>query len=388
MASEGMCFTQAYSAAPICNPSRAAILSGRYPARDNLTGQPSYKRDRRNRKLLHPAFETDLPIDAHTFGHDLRTAGYRCAFTGVIGPGLRGKPLSHYGFEELPASGNRNITEISRNFLRNHSAQNGPFYLQINYHWVHTPLHSQEKRIARFAARIHPASPWKNPVYAAVLEELDESVGDILTTLDALDLGKSTVVMFLSDHGGYLGFSEADREEFGQTEAVTSNYPLKEGKASLYEGGIRIPWIVRWPSYIEPGQSCHELVNQLDLYPTLLEFTGLEPGLEELDGLSLRALIRNPAHTLSQRTFYWHWPHYRRSRAGPEAAPSSAIRCGDWKLIEFFEDGRTELYNLAADIGESQDRAQIDARKRAELHTILKSWRMSVGAQLPKRTPN
>ena len=388
LALEGVRFTQAYSAAPICNPSRAAILTGLYPARYNLTGQPSYKRDRPNRKLLHPAFETDLPKDTHTFGHDLRTAGYRCAFSGVIGPGLRGESLSHYGFEELPASGNREIAEVSKQFLLNHSTRIDPFYLQVNYQWVHTPLHSQKERIERFAARIDPTSPWKNPVYAAVLEELDESVGAILATVDALQLRKSTVVMFLSDHGGYLGFSEADRAEFGQTEAVTSNHPLREGKASLYEGGIRIPWIVRWPSQIKPGQRCHELVNQVDLYPTVLEISGLEPGPEDLDGIGLLALFKNSAHSLPSRTFFWHWPHYRRSRAGPEASPSSAVRSGDWKLIEFFEDGRTELYNLAADIGESQDRAQTDAKRRADLHAILKSWRISVDAQLPRHNPN
>ena len=306
----------------------------------------------------------------------------------MIGPGLRGKPLSHYGFAELPATGNREITETSKQFLFNHSARTGPFYLQVNYHWVHTPLHSQDERIERFAAEVDPASPWKNPVYAAVLEELDESVGEILATVDALDLRDDTVVMFLSDHGGYLGFSEADRAEFGQTEAVTSNHPFREGKASLYEGGIRIPWIVRWPSHIEPGQSCHELVSQVDLYPTLLEITGLEPSPKDLDGIGLLALFKNPAHSLPDRTLYWHWPHYRRSRACLEASPSSAIRRGNWKLIEFFEDGRTELYNLAADIGESQDRAQADVKKRFELHTMLKSWRISIGAQLPKRNPN
>ena len=310
-------------------------------------------------------------------------------YRGVIGPGLSGKGLSHFGFDYLQTSDDYQITEAAVRFISEQSSSDRPFYLQVNHNWVHTPLRSQEDRIARFADQIDSKSLWQNPADAAVLEEVDESVGRILAAVDEAGLRDNTVVMFLSDHGGYLGFCEEDFEEFGQAEPVTSNAPLREGKASLYEGGVRIPWIVRWPSHLQSGRVCKEPVNQVDLYPTFLEIVGLEPpAREELDGLGLRTLFENPDRSLGPRTFYWHWPHYRRTRAGPEAAPSSAVRCGDWKLIEFFEDGRMELYNVAEDIRESQDRAATDLQKRAELYAMLGEWREKVGAQLPKRNPD
>ena len=388
LANDGMRFTQAYSAAPICNPSRAAIFTGQYPARYNLTGQPGYKKDRSNRKLLHPDFETELPEDIRTCGHELSGSSYRCAVTGVIGPGLGGKDLSHFGFDYLRSSNDHEITDVAVRFIAEQSRADRPFYLQVNHNWVHTPLCSQEERIARFRERADDESPWNSATYAAVLEELDESVGCILEAIEATGRAEDTVVMFLSDHGGYLGYCEADREEFAETEKVTSNAPLREGKASLYEGGVRIPWIIRWPSKIEAGIESDSLVNQVDLYPTLMEIAGLElPSRVDLDGLSLGPVLNNTASDLADRTFYWHWPHYRRTRAGPGPAPSSAVRDGDWKLLEFFEDGRTELYNLREDISESRNLANFDHGKRDELLSDLRRWRESVGAQLPIENP-
>lgn len=379
LAREGMRFTQANATSTICTPSRSALIAGQHPARSHITGQPGYRNDDQSeRRLHHPPFATgfgDRP--ATGIGTHLAQTGYRAWLAGKWG--IDDAPES-MGFTTLPAKSNREITDAASSFLTSDSAA-APFLLYVNFSWPHVPLKADERDIAHFRSKIEPGQPY-NPTYAAVIACIDQAVGAIL---DSLETGpadaENTIVVFTSDHGGYLGFGPCAR--------VTFNEPLKEGKASLYEGGLRVPFIVRWPGKIAASSVCDEPVSvHLDLHATLANLVDSASIDTPIDGTDLGPLLTGKVTTLPDRPLFWHWPHYRRSFAGPQAAPSSAVRDGDWKLIEFFEDGRVELYHLASDPGETRDLAAIHRHVAGRLRLQLAHWRQDVGAQLPLPNPD
>ncbi|MDZ7617719.1 MAG: sulfatase-like hydrolase/transferase, partial [Patescibacteria group bacterium] len=250
-----------------------------------------------------------------------------------------------------------------------------PFLLQVSHFAVHIPLSTTPELLAKYEAK--PAMPGypSLPAYAGLLEELDRSVGSIVSAVDRAGLAENTLVLFLSDNGGL------EHEQNGRI--VTSNKPLRAEKGTLYEGGIRIPAIARWPGHVPPVSVCETPVITMDIYPTLVELASAQMAADQpCDGVSLARLLRDPTAPLDRHALYWHLPHYHHS------TPASAIRRGDWKLLEFFEDARIELYNLQDDVSEQRDLAAAEPDRAAELREALRHWRHAVGARMPEPNPN
>ncbi len=251
----------------------------------------------------------------------------------------------------------------------------GPFLLQLSSSAVHIPLSTTPALLAKYKTKTTVSGYPSRPDYAGLVEELDQLVGRVLDAVDAAGLAENTIIVFSSDNGGL------ETQQDGTV--VTSNAPLRNEKGSLYEGGIRIPFIVRWPGRIPKGTVSDCPISTLDLYPTFLDIAGvLLPATQPVDGLSLVAALRDPKARLKRDTLTWHLPHYHHS------TPASAIRRGDWKLIEFFEDNSVELYHLGRDVGERTNLASREPDIVAELRGALAEWRRSVGARMPVPNPN
>ncbi len=388
LAADGVRFTDAYAACPVCSPTRASILTGKYPARLDLTDWiPGHRR--KNAKLLVPEFNQQLPLEEVTIAEALKEAGYATAAMGKwhlgtkdyypteqgfdlnVGGTRKGQPPHYFHPERIPTMppgyDNQNLTDAltveAEKFIE--SNRDRPFFLYFSYYAVHTPIQGKEDLAAKYRAK-PPHGGQDNPEYAAMIETVDTSVGRVRAKLEALGIADRTILIFMSDNGG-LG-------------RVTSNAPLRAGKGTLYEGGIREPMIVRWPGVTRPGRVCGTPVTSTDLYPTILEMAGLPLRPEQhADGLGLAGLLRGNEE-IDRDTLYWHYPHYHQT------TPAGAIRHGRYKLIEYFEDGRMELYDLRNDVGETTDLAERMPSKVREMHTRLAVWRESLGAKMP--TPN
>jgi arylsulfatase A-like enzyme len=253
--------------------------------------------------------------------------------------------------------------------------KDNPFFLYLSHYAVHTPVQGKPELIEKYRRKVKPDNPQRNPVYAAMVESVDDSVGKIMRKLDELGIADRTVVFFMSDNGGMY----QPALWTGDPIPPTSNLPLRAGKSTLYEGGVREPMIVKWPGVVKPGSTCGAPVISNDFFPTMVELAGLKPDPKNaVDGVSLVPLLKQKGR-LKREALYWHFPHN-------EPDPSGAVRLGNHKLIEFFVDGRLELYNLAEDIGEQNNLAGKMPKKAAELREMLRRWRESVGAQM--MTPN
>ena len=251
-----------------------------------------------------------------------------------------------------------------------------PFYLNLCYYTVHTPIEGKPDWLQRFEGKIEDDMNHRNLDYAAMVASLDENVGRILAKLDELGIADNTIVFFFSDNGGFIGKNK------GKT--VTDNTPLRCGKGSLYEGGIREPLMIRCPGVTKPGSRCDTPVISTDFFPTILELVEGGPSPKAAsasDGLSLVPLLRDSRSTLDRDTLFWHYPHYY-----PTTSPVSAVRHGDWKLLEYYEDGHCELYRLSDDPEEAHDLAAHEPERVKQLKTLLDRWRKDVDAQVP--TPN
>ena len=393
LARQGMRFTQAYSACTVCSPTRAALLTGRYPARLHLTdwipghGQP-------RAKLKVPEWTQHLPLEESTLADTLGQAGYATACIGKwhlggqayypekqgfalnLGGTHRGQPPSYFSPYKIPTLPDgptgeyltdREAAEAVK-FITAHKDR--PFFLYLPHHTVHTPLMAKPHLIAKYKEKAARLGQKCNPTYAAMIESLDESVGLILKTLDELKLADRTLVVFTSDNGGLL--------------SVTDNTPLRAGKGSAYEGGVRVPLLVKAPGVTTPGSECHTPVITMDLFSTVLALTSttLSPK-PVLDGENLVPLL-SQAGGLRRTALFWHYPHYHPGGA----TPYGAIRAGDWRLIEFFEEGRLELYDLQQDPGERKNLAEQRPEMVAQLRDRLHAWRKEVGAQMPVPNPD
>jgi uncharacterized sulfatase len=264
------------------------------------------------------------------------------------------------------------LADKALGFIAAHRDQ--PFVLQISHAAVHIPLSTTPERLAKYQAKKPMPGYPSNPAYAGLLEELDQSVGRIVEAVDRAGLADRTFILFLSDNGGL------EHEQGGRI--VTANRPLRGEKGTLYEGGIRVPAIARWPGQIPAASECATPVITTDLHPTFVELAGAATPPQPRDGVSLAALLRNPAVRLPRNTLHWHLPHYHHS------TPASAIRRGDWKLIEFFEDHSLQLFNLRADPAESDNLVTKEPTRARELQAALAAWRKEVGARLPLPNPN
>lgn len=411
LAAEGVRFTHAYASAPVCSPYRAAFMTGQYPARVGITD------------YLRPDAAQHLDTAYVTLAEMFQRNGYQ---TGIIGKWHLSGYLNHqapeetlpdkHGFAEVLISENRGIAngtyfhpyhfnqEIEKKLLgereyltdrQNVEAvefiernKERPFFLFLSHYAVHTQLHGKPELVDRFrkkeGAGTGPASkansendpykkfpadyraPKNNPHLAAQLFSIDEGVGMIIAKLKALGLDENTIVIFTSDNGGETN--------------VTTNAPLRAGKSTLYEGGVREPLIVWNPSRFRKGLVVDEPVVNFDFYPTFLELTGAQHQVQSLDGVSIVNLLKTPGASLTPRNFYWHYPLTEPHFLGGRSAGS--IRQGYWKLIEFFDKEEVQLFNLKDDPGEMNDLAATYPEKVAELKADLANWRSSVGANV------
>ena len=391
LAAKAMRFTQAYASAPVCSPYRASLVTGQYPARIGMTN------------YLQPDDADYLSTDHVTIAEMLKSAGY---VTGIIGKwhltgyakyAVKEVMPDMHGFDETIVSENDNIadgyyfypykfnTGITKRlpgreyltdrqnleaveFIDRH--RNGPFFLYLSHYAVHTTLDAKEELVAKYLKKPRAGKDrWavrNNPHLAAQLESIDEGVGMIINKLDELGLADNTIVIFTSDNGG--------------EERVTTNGPLREGKTKLYEGGTRVPLIMHAPGVTPAGSVCTVPVCVTDFYPTFRELASLDTvTAQHMDGISLMPLLNNPGAHVARDALYWHYPLPKTHWLGGRSC--GAVRKGNWKLLEFFDDGHLELYNLEQDIAETNNLAEKMPQKTAELLDLLRSWRKHVGAQ-------
>lgn len=403
LASQGMRFTQAYAACPVCSPTRAALLTGLYPARLHLTDFIPGEVDHRKHKLLRPEFHQELPLERVTIAERLQDAGYvtaaigkwhlggtgfepqRQGFETAMGGFERGSVQSHFApylkdGRQLPGLENppegeyitERLTAEAEKFLEQQTAER-PFFLYLSHYAVHTPLQARQEAIDRYTAK-GSRGLQRNPVFAGLVDAMDHSVGRVLAKLDELKLADRTLVIFTSDNGGLA------TSGWPTDLPATNNAPLREGKGYLYEGGIRVPLIVRWPGHAQPGSTCDVSTITMDLTATICAACNVAVS-DPLDGVSIAALLEG--QTIPPReTLYWHYPHY-----SPQGGhPGCAIRDGDYKLIEFYDSGRRELFNLATDASESQNLIDREPQVAERLAAKLASWLKQVDAEMP--TPN
>ncbi len=398
LAGDGMVFTSAYANAPNCAPTRACILSGQYAPRHGIYTVRSSERGKSWQRKLIPVENTNtLSADVTTIAEALRPAGYRSAAigkwhlgrdpeTGPLGQGFdlnvggnhAGHPSSYFSpyknpdIEDGPdgESLTERLTDEALRFIDQNRDE--PFFLYLSHYAVHTPIQARPEVEARYRDK-EGAGGHDNPGYAAMIESVDRSVGRIVDRLDELGLDEDTMIVFFSDNGPHG--------------TISSAAPLRGSKGMLYEGGIREPMIVRWPGRVKPKSRCDTPVIGIDFYPTLLELAGVrEPEDHILDGRSLVPLIDGDGE-LAREAIFWHFPAYLQAYRGMDGhwrtTPAGVIRKGDWKLIEYFEDGRLELYNLAGDIGETTNLAESHPHRARELRELLREWRKEVDAPVP-----
>ncbi len=402
LASQGMKLTQ-YHNCQNCQPTRAALMTGQYAPRTGVYTVGGIDRFAWQTRTLRPVDNVaQLSLDKITIAQTLKAAGYATGMFGKwhLGNGPQYHP-SRRGFDEAIVSNGRHfdfptdpkteypagqyladfLTDKAVDFIRRH--KDGPFFLYLPHFGVHSPHEAKPELIEQFQNK--PAvGGHKNPVYAAMIASVDESVGRVMALLDELKLAENTVLIFSSDNGGVGGYVR----EGLKANDITDNAPLRSGKGSLYEGGTRDPFIVRWPGKVRAGSTCGVPTIHVDVYPTFAELAGASsPANTPLDGESLVPLFKDGSATLRRDAIYQHFPGYLGSGGGTwRTTPVSIIQAGDWKLMEFFEDGRLELYNLKDDIGETTNLAQKLPEKTKELHAKLLAWRSEVGAKMP--TPN
>jgi arylsulfatase A len=388
LAAKGMKFTDAYSACPVCSPTRASILTGKYPARLHLTdfipGGPS----KPSQKLLRPPFRHELPLEEVTLAEALKPAGYVSAAIGKWHLGKAGFEPEQQGFDFAFAGNQRggepdskeqgkgeyDLTTQAEKFIEKNKSK--PFFLYLPYWSVHIPLLAKQELVEKYEKRISPGQLQTNATYAAMIESLDTCVGRITRKLEKLHLSERTIIFFTSDNGG-LSVHE------GPNTPATSNFPLRDGKGYLHEGGIRDPLIVVWPGVVKAGsQSQQTPMISIDYFPTILEMAGIKSH-SQIDGLSFVPLLKQTGK-FAHDALYWHYPHY--SNQG--GSPGGAIRVGDFKLIENYEDGRLELFNLKDDIGEQNDLSETMPDKVLQLEGKLDLWRRQVQAQMMLPNPD
>jgi len=415
LASQGMRFTDAYAACPVCSPTRASIMAGKYPARLGITqwiGGPNQPTE----------YEHQMALEELTIAEALKDKGYATAFVGKWHLGSKDYYPQHQGFDiniggdssgapptyfypykrgnralkEMPPGGAEGeyltdrLTDESLKFLE--ANRDGPFLLYLSHYAVHTPIQSKQELTDKYKAkaeklpgtdgprfvpvygRYKTRQVQDHPAYSGMVQSVDESVGRVMAKLEELGVADNTVVIFMSDNGG---LSTVARE------GPTSNLPLRAGKGWLYEGGIREPMIIKWPGVVKAGSVCGEPVTSTDFYPTMLEMASLPlRPKQHVDGVSLVPLLTD-AGSLKRKAIYWHYPHYH----GSGNRPSGAVRAGDYKLIEWYENGAVELYNLRDDISEKNDLAKKMPEKAAELRSMLHRWRKQMKAKMPASGP-
>ena len=416
LARRGMMFTQAYAAAPLCSATRSSLMTGLYPARTGITGASGHLPDetfeatplpraRPFQKAIGTNSASRLKLEYYTVAEAFKDAGYRTGHFGKWHLGREPYDPLHQGFDvDIPhwwgpsppaylapwklehltgAPGehieDRMAKEASQ-FIRENKDR--PFFLNYWCFSVHGPWQAKPELVEKYRALAQPDNPQHNPVYAAMVESMDNAVGTLMRTLDETGLAKNTIVVFTSDNGG------VDFADVGGV-PVTSNSPLRAGKATLYEGGIREPAVVIWPGKIKAGSKTNAVISSVDYYPTLLEMTGVSPKQKVgFDGRSFVAALEGKPY--ERGPLFWHFPHYTPATGN---TPCTAVRDGDWKLIRFWcegqgQDDRLELYNLSTDMSEAHDVSAANPDKVRELAASMEQFLTRTKAVRPRRNPN
>lgn len=408
LAADGLRFTSGYAACNVCSPTRAAIMTGKYPARLLITQWlPSGRWDPQKRRLREARYLTSLPLEEVTIAEALRESGYATGFFGKWHLGALpyyypehqgfdlnvagrdyGAPGSYfYPFEgtwKIPTTGKElvkdapldgepgdyltdRLTDEVETFIRDSADR--PFLAFLSHYAVHTPLQGKPELVKKYE-RVPKQDRQGQPRYAAMVESVDESVGRIVAVLKELELEERTLIIFTSDNGGYA--------------RATTHPSLRGNKGTNYEGGLRVPLIMKWPQAVAAGRVTDVPAISTDLYPTILAALELPPRPHQhLDGVNLLPLLKGEGG-IDREALYWHYPHYNQH---PDSFPSGAVRRGDWKLIESFETGECELYNLADDLAETTNRADELPERTSELRERLADWRRKAGADSMRVNP-
>jgi arylsulfatase A-like enzyme len=385
-----------------CTPTRAALMSGQYGARTGVYTVGGTDRFDWSSRPLKPVDNiTNLPLDRDIFAKQLKQSGYSTGMFGKWHIGENGDyHPSNRGFDEAIVSAGKHfkfatspktdypegtyladfLTDKAVDFITRH--QDKPFFLYLPHFGVHSPFQAKPNLVEKFKPKLGVGGH-DDPTYAAMIYSVDESVGRIMKTLDDLKLANNTILIFTSDNGGVGGY---EREGIKKSGDVTDNAPLRSGKGSLYEGGTREPFVVRWPGVTPPGTTCSVPTIHVDIFPTMLEIASAPQPRQQLDGESLVKLFRDPNSKLKRDAIFQHFPGYLGAGTDTwRTTPVSLVQIGDWKLMEFLEDGRLELYNLSSDISESKNLATENPEKAKELYDRLVAWRSEVNAPMPTK---
>lgn len=415
LASQGIKFTSAYTNGPNCAPTRAAFMSGQYyPRQPVYTVSTGARGKEENRKLVPLPNGNGISSSTYTMAEALKDAGYVSGHfgkwhLGKAGPeeqGFHSSSVVEIGSGENILNQNNKLNfkndfvahelnNLAVDFIQEHKDQ--PFFLYLAHYIVHSPFQAPDSLVQKYLNK-RPVMGHYHATYAAMVESLDNSVGKIMKKLEEWDLAKNTIFVFYSDNGGLGGYIDQGMkglprldpldDGFGGTVEITHNAPLRGGKGQLYEGGIRVPLIIRWPSVIQAGTESDEPVISIDFYPTFLEVAdGTIPTSHILDGESILPILRDSEAKLNREGLFWHFPGYLQTReeGSWRTTPVGAIRYGDWKLLQFFETEELELYNLVDDIGEQNNLVDINNVKTQELLRVMDNWRENLHAKLPPR---
>lgn len=404
LAMSGIRFTQAYSACPVSSPTRASIMTGKYPARLQLTNFIAGNRKDEASPVLPAPWKPFLEARETTIAELLKQQGY---ITGMVGkwhlgghdslaPWNQGfdysrmigkNGLDYYNYSIFADSYKNEFTDNGSEYLTDKLTEYGvefieknkkkPFFLYLSYSAPHVGIVPRSDKLMKYFFKYAQSEEKFNPNYAAVIESLDEGIGKVMEILEKEGLLGSTLVIFTSDNGG-LGL-----DELGPV--PTSMLPLRKWKGHIYEGGIRVPAIVSWPGKIKQGITSDYCYSSIDYLPTICELTGINKLPENIDGISILNVILDPSGArLAERPVYWHYPHFSNQLG----RPAGAVRNGKYKLVELYETSKLELYDLENDISESSDLSAQMPGKTDEMHKMLVNWRNSVNAQMPLPNPD